>query len=140
MRFLKRNLAHIDVLLEAYKTFPLKHKEQKYLMVLHTVYDQQEEIHRTNTHRVVNIRQPHVRPIVRGKENAKTDPIVIGFGRCFVITATWIYDFFITGTMRGFSSNIITVTAAQFLKGLNKIHNFIFLAHNIFIISFEPIM
>ena len=77
LRFLKRNLAHIDVLLAAYKTFPLKHKEQKYLMVLHTVYDQQEEMHRTHTHRIdyriVNIHQPHVRPIVRGKENAKTE-------------------------------------------------------------------
>lgn len=77
LRFLKRNLAHIDVLLEAYKEFPLKHKEQKYLMVLHTVYEQQEEMHRTRTHRIdhriVNIHQPHVRPIVRGKENAKTE-------------------------------------------------------------------
>ncbi|HEY8659908.1 MAG TPA: transposase [Hanamia sp.] len=77
LRFLKRNLAHIDVLLEAYQHFPLTHKEQKYLMVLHTVYEQQEEMHRTRTHRIdhriVNIHQPHVRPIVRGKENAKTE-------------------------------------------------------------------
>ena len=51
-------------------------KEQKYLMVLHTVYEQQEQMHRTLTkrvdHRIVDIHQPHVRPIVRGKENAKT--------------------------------------------------------------------
>lgn len=77
LRFLRRNLAHIDVLLAAYKNFPLKHKDQKYLMVLHTVYQQQEEMHRTHTkridHRIVNIHQPHVRPIVRGKENAKTE-------------------------------------------------------------------
>lgn len=77
LRFLKRNLVHIDVLLAAYKRFPLKHKDQKYLMVLHTVYEQQEEMHRTRTHRIdyriVNIHQPHVRPIVRGKENAKTE-------------------------------------------------------------------
>jgi IS5 family transposase len=77
LRFLKRNLAHIDFLLSAYKKFPLKHKEQKYLMVLHTVYGQQEEMRRTRTHRIdyriVNIHQPHVRPIVRGKENAKTE-------------------------------------------------------------------
>lgn len=77
LRFLKRNLAHIDGLLAAYKAFPLKHKDQKYLMVLHTVYEQQEEMHRTRTHRInyriVNIHQPHVRPIVRGKENAKTE-------------------------------------------------------------------
>ncbi len=77
IRFLKRNLAHIDVLLAVYKAFPLKHKDQKYLMVLHTVYEQQEEMHRTRTHRIdyriINIHQPHVRPIVRGKENAKTE-------------------------------------------------------------------
>jgi hypothetical protein len=46
-------------------------------MVLHTVYDQQEEMHRTRTrridYRIVSIHQPHVRPIVRGKESAKTE-------------------------------------------------------------------
>ncbi|MEO6136505.1 MAG: IS5 family transposase [Ginsengibacter sp.] len=77
LRFLKRNLAHIEVLLKAYQSFPLKQKDQKYLMVLHTVYDQQKEMHRTRTHRIdyriVNIHQPHVRPIVRGKESAKTE-------------------------------------------------------------------
>lgn len=77
LRFLKRNLAHIEVLLKGYKTFPLKPKEQKYLMVLHTVYLQQEEMHRTHTKRIddriVNIHQPHVRPIVRGKEKSKVE-------------------------------------------------------------------
>lgn len=77
LRFLKRNLAHIDTLLEDYDEFPLNQKDQKYLMVIHTVYEQQEEMHRTHTnridHRIVNIHQPHVRPIVRGKENAKTE-------------------------------------------------------------------
>ena len=77
LRFLRRDLAHIDVLLSAYPTFPLKYRNQKYLMVLHTVYDQQEEMHRTHSHRIdcriVNIHQPHVCPIVRGKENAKTE-------------------------------------------------------------------
>lgn len=77
LRFLKRNLAHIDKLLTAYENFPFKPKDQKYLMVLHRVYDQQEEMHRTHSHRIdhriVNIHQPHIRPIVRGKENAKTE-------------------------------------------------------------------
>jgi hypothetical protein len=77
LRYLKRNLGHIDTLLAAYTTFPLTAKEQKYLMVLHTVYEQQEQMHRTHTnrieHRIVNIHQPHVRPIVRGKENAKVE-------------------------------------------------------------------
>lgn len=77
IRYLRRNLKHIDTLLVAYGKFPLTPQQQKYLMVLHTVYDQQEEMHRTHTrridHRIVNIHQPHVRPIVRGKESAKVE-------------------------------------------------------------------
>ena len=46
-------------------------------MVIHTVYEQQEEMHRTRTHRIdyhiVNIHQLHIRSIVRRKENAKTE-------------------------------------------------------------------
>jgi hypothetical protein len=77
LRFLRRNLKHIETLIAAYGCFPLKHREQKYLLVLHTVYEQQLEMHRTHTksipHRIVNIHQPHVRPIVRGKDKAKVE-------------------------------------------------------------------
>lgn len=77
IRYLRRNLGHIDTLLCACGKFPLTPQQQKYLMVLHTVYDQQEEMHRTHTrridYRIVNIHQPHVRPIVRGKESAKVE-------------------------------------------------------------------
>lgn len=77
IRYLKRNLGHIETLLAAYEKFPLIPRQQKYLMVLHTVYDQQEEMHRTHAkridHRIVNLHQPHVRPIVRGKESAKVE-------------------------------------------------------------------
>jgi hypothetical protein len=41
------------------------------------VYEQQQQMHLTNTksipHRIVNIHQPHVRPIVRGKDKAKVE-------------------------------------------------------------------
>lgn len=77
LRFLRRNLKHIDTLLAAYPNFPLKPREQKYLLVLHTVYEQQDQMHRTHTksvpHRIVSIHQPHVRPIVRGKDKAKVE-------------------------------------------------------------------
>jgi transposase, IS5 family len=77
LRYLKRNLAHIESMLACHDKFPLKHRDQIYLMVLHTVYGQQEEMHRTNTKRtddrIVNIHQPHVRPIVRGKDAAKVE-------------------------------------------------------------------
>ena len=77
LRYLLRNLGHIEELLKAYEEFPLKYKEQKYLMVLHTVYEQQQQMHRTHTksvpNRIVNIHQPHVRPIVRGKDKDKVE-------------------------------------------------------------------
>ena len=77
VRFLKRNLAHIEWLLKEYARFPLTHKEQKYLMVLHLVYDQQNQMHTTRTHRIddriVNSHQPHVRPIKRGKDGKKVE-------------------------------------------------------------------
>ena len=77
LRFLRRNLGHIDTLIAAYASFPLKPKEQKYLLVLNTVYEQQEQMYRTHTksiaYRIVNIHQPHVRPIVRGKDKAKVE-------------------------------------------------------------------
>lgn len=77
LRFLRRNLGHIESLLKAYAQFPLTGREQKYLMVLHTVYEQQEQMHRTHTksieNRIVNIHQPHVRPIVRRKQRSKVE-------------------------------------------------------------------
>lgn len=77
LRYLRRNLKTIDKLLSAYPTFPLKYKYLKYLMILHTVYLQQDIMHRSRSHsvedRIVSIHQPHVRPIVRGKESAKTE-------------------------------------------------------------------
>lgn len=46
-------------------------------MVLRCVYEQQLPLHQTRgtriEHRIVNIHQPHVRPIVRGKEGAKVE-------------------------------------------------------------------
>ncbi len=77
LRFLRRNLKHIDTLVAAYTNFPLNQREQKYLMVLHTVYEQQYQMYSTHTksvpNRIVNIHQPHVRPIVRGKEKDKVE-------------------------------------------------------------------
>ena len=78
LRYLKRNLAHIETLLEAYKKpIPLNAGQLKYLMVLHTVYEQQQLMHSSRIKRVddriVSIHQPHVRPIVRGKEKAKAE-------------------------------------------------------------------
>lgn len=77
LRFLRRNLGHIELLLSAYERYPLKPSEYKYLLVLHTVYNQQDAMYRNGTHRVedriVSIHQPHVRPMVRGKDRQNVE-------------------------------------------------------------------
>lgn len=96
--YLKRNLDHIDGLLDAHPYFPLRKKDQKYLMVLHTLYDQQNEMFLSKTHqipdRIVSIHQPHVRPIVRGKTPAKVEfgakiHLSLVNGYSFLDTISW---------------------------------------------------
>lgn len=77
LRYLRRNIGHIDTLLKAYDGPPLDKYQAKYLQTIRTVYEQQLQMHSSRTHRVddriVNLHQPHVRPIVRGKERAKVE-------------------------------------------------------------------
>ncbi len=75
--YVARNLKSINRLLDLYNDFPLKAREQKYLMVIHTLYQQQKKMFDEKVHsvedRIVSIHQPHVRPIVRGKTTAKVE-------------------------------------------------------------------
>ena len=75
--FLKRNLISLNALLDSYSVIPLKPLEHKYLLVINTLYEQQKQMYDTRTHsiedRIVSIHQPHVRPIVRGKSQAKVE-------------------------------------------------------------------
>lgn len=77
LRYLARNLRSIDKLLDRYTNFPLNARQQKYLMVIHTLYEQQKKMFDAKTHavedRIVSIHQPHVRPMVRGKTNSKVE-------------------------------------------------------------------
>ena len=74
----KRNLGHINTMLDMLPgSFPIAHKYQKQLWVIHTLWDQQWDMfinHRKRcNHRIVSISQPHVRPIVRGKQAAMVE-------------------------------------------------------------------
>ena len=76
--YLHRNIKSIHRLLDGYAgRFPLERKERKYLYVIQTLYDQQRKMFEDKTHtvedRIVSIHQPHVRPIVRGKTQAKVE-------------------------------------------------------------------
>lgn len=77
LRYLKRNINHIGGLLDKYYGIPLKKKELKYWYAIQLLYDQQQEMFETKTKscpdRIVSIHQPHVRPIVRGKSQAKVE-------------------------------------------------------------------
>lgn len=77
LRYLRRNIKIIHLLLDSYQTIPLKKKELKYLYVIQTLFEQQNYMFETKTKsvsdRIVSIHQPHIRPIVRGKSQAKVE-------------------------------------------------------------------
>jgi len=75
----RRNLGHIDQMLDLIggQAFPLDYKYQRQLWVIHTLYTQQrgmyDERSRRCSDRIVSISQPHVRPIVRGKQGTPVE-------------------------------------------------------------------
>lgn len=77
LNYLRRDIKHINNLLDTYRSIPLNKHLYKYLLVIQEVYRQQRYMNKNRVnsvpHRIVSIHQPHVRPIVRGKTNAKTE-------------------------------------------------------------------
>ena len=75
--YLGRNISSIHSLLDAYTTIPLNRGEHKYLFVIQILFEQQKQMYQNHIHsiedRIVSIHQPHVRPIVRGKSQAKVE-------------------------------------------------------------------
>jgi hypothetical protein len=70
--YIKRNLAHIEQLIDSGATLEALNKKQyKTLLVLTEVYRQQLWLFENNKQsiedRIVSLIQPHIRPIVRGK-------------------------------------------------------------------------
>lgn len=79
LRYLRRNLKTIDNLLDKFtgQAFPLEFRDQKIYWVIQHIFNQQNTMYINNTHsidhRIVNIYQPYVRPIVRGKDKAPVE-------------------------------------------------------------------
>jgi len=79
LRYLRRNLKSIDKLLDKTEVmpFPLEQRDQKIYWVIQHIFEQQAQMHKEHTHsidnRIVNIYQPYVRPIVRGKDKAQVE-------------------------------------------------------------------
>ena len=95
--FVKRNLTHIEKLLDNVESikkqetldgffpiknpypskFPLSKRDQKIYWAIQQLYAQQQYMYEEKTHsvkdRIVNIYQPYIRPIPRGKDKASTE-------------------------------------------------------------------
>jgi hypothetical protein len=78
LQYIKRNLAHIEQLIELGATRgSLNKKKYKTLLVLTEVYRQQQWLFDNNKQsieeRIVSLSQPHIRPIVRGKAGKRVE-------------------------------------------------------------------
>lgn len=77
--YLRRNINHIENLLDLVGSspFPMKFKDQRKYWIIQELYRQQKQMYDEKKHRcsdrIVSISQPHVRPILRGKANKKTE-------------------------------------------------------------------
>ena len=75
LRYLKRNLCHIEKMLDMLPSLdiPLFCKQLRQYWIIRHLYDQQKQMFDSRTRRcddrIVSIHQPHVRPIIRGKQN-----------------------------------------------------------------------
>lgn len=71
LRYLRRNLGHIDRMVKEGLLFYLSKRQYRLLLVIKELYRQQLWMYENHKHsisdRIVSIYQPHVRPIVRGK-------------------------------------------------------------------------
>ena len=75
--YIKRNLKTIDKMIEKYGLKVLPNRQNKLLETIKTLYEQQKYMFDNKVHtvdnRIVNLYQPHVRPIVRGKAKASVE-------------------------------------------------------------------
>lgn len=77
----RRNLGHVNKMLDSFEDqnqpFPLSHHDQRMLWIITAAYRQQKEMYdkktRSCSDRIVNINQPQVRPIPRGKTKSQIE-------------------------------------------------------------------
>jgi transposase, IS5 family len=98
LQYVTRDLKILDKYIDEIGLRVFTESQYKQMLVIRTLYDQQQEMFKANKHsvedRIVSINQPHVRPIVRGKRNAKVEfgaKIQIGLseGLCYLDHLSW---------------------------------------------------
>lgn len=77
LNYVQRNFGHIERLLDQVGMRFLDFKDIKYYWIIQQVYRQQRQMYQSKTNkcedRIVSIHQPHVRPMVRGKDRVKVE-------------------------------------------------------------------
>ena len=98
LRYLRRNLASILVMSETGLLVHLKGSQYRDLLVIHELFRQQQWMYAKKSHRIpnriVSIRQPHVRPIIRGKAGSEVEfgakvSVSLVNGMSFVDRISW---------------------------------------------------
>ena len=76
LQYVRRDLGYIDTFMKC-DDIELTEKQLQRIQVIREVYQQQEYMYRNKTHsvpnRIVNISQPYIRPIVRGKAKSPVE-------------------------------------------------------------------
>jgi transposase, IS5 family len=78
LQYIARDIKTVDnLLLKSGRSRLLEKRDRELIETIWKIYSQQKWMYENKTHpcekRIVNIFQPHVRPIVRGKDKAKTE-------------------------------------------------------------------
>jgi transposase, IS5 family len=77
LQYIQRDISHIQVLCEVSDLSLLSSLQYRELLIIQELFRQQKEMYAGRSHsvpdRIVNIAQPHVRPIVRGKAGSAVE-------------------------------------------------------------------
>jgi hypothetical protein len=115
LKYLKKNIDLIDELLCKNGFDSLEEKYFQRFMTICDLYHQQLTMYKNNTHqckdRIVSLRQPHVRPIVRGKAGKKYE-----FGQKMALSVVGGYTFIEKQQFENFNEGSLFIESVQRYK------------------------
>jgi len=118
LEYIRRNLQDIgDLLLEtSLDVLPQRHLER--LMVICQLHRQQSEMYTNRTHecekRIVSLRQPHVRPMVRGKAGRRYE-----FGQKLALSVVNGYAFLERQSFENFNEGVTLIQCVERYRALH---------------------
>jgi hypothetical protein len=115
LEFICGNLAMIDSLLKQSGEGKLSSLQEERLVSIRTLYRQQYEMYESNSHsckdRIVSLRQPYIRPIVRGKAGCAAE-----FGQKITVSVVNGYTFIEKQSWDNFSEGCTLQESAEQYK------------------------